>query len=76
MPKYKKELDSIFKVVFKIKKIKKEMNYKNLKKWDSLSHVKLIMAIESKFKIRITPDDSLQLLSYKKIINYLQSVKK
>lgn len=76
MLKYKKELDSIFKIVFKIKKIKKEMNYKNQKKWDSLNHVRLIMAIESKFKIRIIPDDSLQLLSYKKIINYLQSLKK
>jgi acyl carrier protein len=76
MAKYNKDLDSIFKVIFNVKKINKNLSYNNLKRWDSLNHVKLIMAIESKFKIRITPDDSLELLSYKKIINYLQKTKK
>ena len=46
-------------------------NFKNLRKWDSLNHVKLIMAIESKFKISIDPDQSIDMLSYKSILNYL-----
>ena len=82
----------IFSTTFRIdeKYIKSSSNFKNIKKWDSLNHVKLILAIESKFKIpewiclyrfnfskfkiSIKPDDSVELLSYKEILNYLQKI--
>ena len=67
-------LKKIFSTTFRIdeKYIKSSSNFKNIKKWDSLNHVKLILAIESKFKISIKPDDSVELLSYKEILNYLK----
>ena len=68
------KLKKIFSTTFRIdeKYVKSSSNYKNIKKWDSLNHVKLILAIESKFKISIKPDDSEELLSYEEILNYLR----
>ena len=73
MNKIESDLKDIFQNIFKVpkKKIKMKTNFKNLRKWDSLNHVKLIMAIESKFKISIDPDQSIDMLSYKSILNYL-----
>ena len=77
MKKIEEGVKKIFKNIFKLSKIKinKKSNYKNIKKWDSLNHVKLIMAIESKFKIAIDPDAAISLLSYSDIINYLKKIK-
>ena len=73
MNKIESDLKDIFQNIFKVpkKKINMKTNFKNLRKWDSLNHVKLIMAIESKFKISIDPDQSIDMLSYKSILNYL-----
>ncbi len=73
MNKIESDLKDIFQNIFKVpkKKIDMKTNFKNLRKWDSLNHVKLIMAIESKFKISIDPDQSIDMLSYKSILNYL-----
>ena len=73
MLKIKDELNNIFEIVLKVpsKKNKINLNYKNVKKWDSLNHVKLILQLESKFKIKISAIDSLKLISYKNILNYL-----
>ena len=77
MNKTEVELKKIFKNIFKIekKKINKKSNFKNIKKWDSLNHVKIIMAIESKFKISIDPDKALELLSFKDILNFIKKNK-
>jgi acyl carrier protein len=68
------EVKKIFIVLFKLKKnnIKLSTNFKNTKKWDSLQHIKLIMSIESKFKISIEPDEALRLLSFKDIVNFIK----
>jgi len=73
MLRIKDELNNIFGIVLKVppKKSKINLNYKNVKKWDSLNHVKLILVLESKFKIKISEIDSLKLISYKNILNYL-----
>ena len=39
----------------------------NIQKWDSLSHIKLIMAIEYEFDVTLTPDDMMDMLSVKLI---------
>ena len=39
----------------------------NIEKWDSLSHVKLVMAIEVEFNVKLTPDDMMDMLSVKLI---------
>ena len=74
MNKTKDKLDSLFSLIFKIPKgkDKKNLNYKNIKRWDSLNHLNLILAIESKFNIRITPEESVALMSYKKILTFLK----
>ena len=66
MNKVKNNLDDLFYLILKVpkKKDKKKINFNNLKTWDSINHIKLILAIESKFKIRINPDISVNLMSY------------
>jgi acyl carrier protein len=39
----------------------------NIEKWDSFSHVKLIIAIESEFNITLTPEDTIDMMSVKLI---------
>tara|TARA_Y100000389_G_C17468728_1_gene528246 strand:- start:780 stop:1013 length:234 start_codon:yes stop_codon:yes gene_type:complete len=74
MSEIKKKLDDIFFVILKLpkKKDKSEVNFKNVRKWDSLAHVNLLLSIESTFGIKIDPDDGIKLLSYKSIIKYLK----
>ena len=76
MNKTKDKLDSLFYLIFKIPKSKdkKNLNYKNVKRWDSLNHLNLILAIESKFNIRIMPEEGIDLMSYKKIITFLKKI--
>lgn len=71
------ELKKIFITLFKLKKnnIKINTNFKNTKKWDSLNHIKLIMALESKFQISIDPDEALRLLSFKDIVKFIKKKK-
>jgi len=52
----------------KIKKTKQT----NIKIWDSLNHVNIIVDLEKKFKIRFTDDENLDLDSYKKIFVYIK----
>ena len=74
MSKLESDLRNVFKNIFKLnlRKINKKTNYKNTKNWDSLNHVKLIMAIESKFKISIDPDQSINFISFDQILKYLR----
>ena len=39
----------------------------NIEKWDSLSHIKLVMAIEAEFNVKLTPEDMMDMLSVKLI---------
>lgn len=39
----------------------------NIEQWDSLSHIKLVMAIEVEFNVKLTPDDMMDMLSVKLI---------
>jgi acyl carrier protein len=72
-----KNLKKIFSEVFQLNenKIISTSGYKNIKKWDSLSHVKLIMVIERKFKISIDPEESLEFISFGQILRYLKKKK-
>ena len=72
------EVKKIFKIIFKISinKINSKTSYKNVKSWDSLNHVKLIMALESKFKISISPNIAHKLLSFREICTFILKKKK
>tara|TARA_B100001057_G_scaffold74800_1_gene69381 strand:- start:1749 stop:1976 length:228 start_codon:yes stop_codon:yes gene_type:complete len=41
-------------------------------RWDSLQHIKIIIAIEKKFKVRISTSDIGKLNNAKSIISYLK----
>jgi|TARA_Y100000389_G_C17460818_1_gene521529 acyl carrier protein len=75
MKKVQNNLDDLFYLILKVpkKKDKKKINFNNLKTWDSINHIKLILAIESKFKVRINPDISVKLMSYQEIFNFLKN---
>ena len=74
MNSIKNKLDSLFLLIFKIPKNENKTHYdhKSIKKWDSLSHLNLILAIEGKFGIEIKPEESIKLISYKEILEYLE----
>ena len=74
MTNIKKSLDDLFYLILKDTKSKNKnnLNYKNIKKWDSLNHINLILSIESKFKIKITPEQNFKLNSYKNILLLLK----
>ena len=65
---------NLLSIVLKVpkQKIKKNFSNTSTKKWDSLNHVKIIIALESRFKLKIKPDLALELLSYKKIFDYIK----
>tara|TARA_B110000003_G_C16475143_1_gene467277 strand:+ start:546 stop:779 length:234 start_codon:yes stop_codon:yes gene_type:complete len=73
----KKTIDELFFLILKVPKSKNKdkLNFKNIKRWDSLNHINLILAIESKFKIKITPEQNFNLNSYKKILLFLKNKK-
>jgi|TARA_B100000795_G_C22778334_1_gene431076 acyl carrier protein len=48
----------------------------SIEKWDSLSHLKLVMAIESEFNVELSPEDSMDMLSVKLIRIILQDALK
>ncbi len=39
----------------------------NIQQWDSLTHIKLVMALEAEFNVKLTPEDMMDMLSVKLI---------
>ena len=74
MNSLEKDLKKIFSVFFKIneKNIKLSSNIKDIKRWDSLNHVKLFTVIEKKFKISIDTNEILKFVSFGQILKYLK----
>jgi acyl carrier protein len=67
-------LFQIFEDVLEVKKKKLNLNssINNLKSWDSVSHINIIIEIEKKFKKKINPDQASNLTSIKKIKKFLK----
>ena len=70
------KIDKIFYIVFNLKNLKNlnKVTFKNTKKWDSLSHVKFIVALEKAYKIKIDDEDAMNILSYNDAIKYLNKI--
>lgn len=43
-----------------------------IKTWDSLRHMKMVLALEDEFGIEFEPDDIAQMLNYKLIVNIIK----
>ncbi|MBT5399873.1 acyl carrier protein [bacterium] len=56
-----------------VEHISDESSPDNIDKWDSLTHINLIIAIESEFNISLTPEDTMDMLSVKLIRIILES---
>ena len=56
------------KIDFGKKSDKSHLNFR----WDSLQHIRIIIAIEKKFKVKISTSDIGKLNDAKSIINYLK----
>ena len=59
-----------------IEEINDDSSPDSLDKWDSLSHIKLVMAIESEFEVELSPEDSMDMLSVKLIRMVLEDTLK
>ena len=46
---------------------------KSVDNWDSLHHMNLIVAIEEEFEIELSDEQIVEMISYKKIIQALES---
>tara|TARA_Y100000294_G_C8478764_1_gene305821 strand:+ start:281 stop:535 length:255 start_codon:yes stop_codon:yes gene_type:complete len=68
-----KQLSIIFEDIFNLEgmKIRSDTEMKIIKDWDSLGHVRLILAIEEEFKIRIPMEDAVKFNKVDMILNYL-----
>ena len=53
-------------------KVSDSTNDKNLKSWDSMNHIKIIIELEKLVGIKIQFKDTLKLTSVKQILNFLK----
>ena len=69
----KNKLIKIFQKNFNIDASKiNNITMKNTEKWDSFTHINLILEIEEKFKLKkIEPENIAKLTSFKKCFEYL-----
>jgi acyl carrier protein len=64
-------------LIIKTLKIKKKLKDSDLQinkipQWDSLNHVKILIALEKKFQFKVDPSNFSKLDSYKKICKFLK----
>ena len=71
--KIEKKVFLILKKILKLKKkIKpKKLNQKNIKEWDSLNHITLLMALQEELKIEFNISEQPKLTSYKNILKFV-----
>ena len=50
-----------------LEKVTENSSPDNIEKWDSLSHINLIVSIEAEFAINLTPEEAMEMLSVKLI---------
>ena len=66
------ELTKIFKESFGVDAIDDSMSIDNVKGWDSMAHVGLIMALQKEFGISISPAQAIELTDIAGIKKILQ----
>lgn len=49
---------------------------KNVKKWDSLKHLEIVMALEEHFDFRVTMDEIVEMINFKGIKDTVARYKK
>jgi len=59
-----------------INQINKNSDMQSIKEWDSINHIKIILLLEKKYKIKIKTSDFDKFTSIKFIEDYLKKNKK
>ena len=74
-----KKIISCFKKIFKNSDLPKKIDnlkMSNYDSWDYLSHIKLLLEIEKKMKIKFSMKEISEINSFKKIVSKVQKIKK
>ncbi len=70
---YEEQLQAIFKRVFSMSTVSGNVSVDAVENWDSLTHIKLIMELESVFGKEIDPDDIPHLYTdFNNILEYIK----
>ena len=69
------KLTKIFKESFGLETIDDSMSVDNVKGWDSMGHVGLIMALQQEFDVSISPAEAIELTDIAAIKQFLQKEK-
>tara|TARA_B100000780_G_C21124497_1_gene455870 strand:+ start:1845 stop:2072 length:228 start_codon:yes stop_codon:yes gene_type:complete len=64
------ELEKILRIFFKNKKLKitNSTKTKDIKRWDSLNHIKIIVLLEKKFNVKFSGDEVYKIKSINDIL--------
>ena len=57
-----------------VKKISNASSRDNIKNWDSLKHLQLIMALEEEFNVTIEEEHAVEMLNYSLIQNIINEI--
>jgi|TARA_B100000767_G_C19273166_1_gene332228 acyl carrier protein len=60
---------------FEIKNINNATTSKDIKKWDSIGQIRLILMVENKFKIKVNQKKYGELFSLKSFVDYISRFK-
>jgi len=66
------QLQKVFRESFGIDELSDEMSYENVKQWDSMGHVGLVMALQKEFGCSISPTDAIELTDIRAIKAFLK----
>ena len=55
----------------KVSQLNQKSSAKNIKNWDIMNHVKIIVGLEKEFKVKINTSIAMELDSIKKIVNFI-----
>jgi len=66
-------LEAIFRQSFEIERFTEDLSIENVRGWDSMAHVGLILALQKEFKLTISPTVAINLTSVKEIIRYISN---
>ena len=70
------EVSPIATQILQIPQFDSSVNMSSTPEWDSLSHVRLLSAIEKKFDIEISADEAFKLTSSDRLVQYLHGILK
>ena len=73
--KIEKDLENLVKSILIIKINPKKLGLGIHEKWDSLAHLKILLEVEKKFKIKFTMKEMTEIKSFKEILQQIDRKK-